>query len=150
MSTRAFKFSLPINEAQQSNNWKILIDNVVQQEFDPFFGTTPATEGFTNVGDYWGYYFVFGPLVFFSIVLLNDGGGSVRWGAGDILKLPFEAATRGSNLLEKHKSFPATEPTHSGTVQGWFYLQSNTIVAVAAHSSGSSDDTNISGWYFRK
>lgn len=148
--TRKINIALPSSEIQQANNWKILRDSIDQKEFDPFSGATPAARGFTNVGLYWAYYFVHGPIVYFSITLINDGGGSVRWGAGDYFDIPFQAATRGTNLLESHKCFPATERNHAGVVQDWFYLQSTTIVSAAGHSSGASDDTNVSGWYFRE
>lgn len=147
---RKFNFALPADEAQTRKNWKILIDNIDQREFNPFQGTTPAAAGFTNVGSYWAYYYVHGPVVHWSITMLNDGGGSVRWSAGNSLQMPFQAATRGTNLLESHKCFPATERQHAGVVQDWFYLQSTTIVAAGGHTSGASDDTNISGWYFRE
>jgi hypothetical protein len=148
---KPLKFVLPKNEAQQELNWKVLIDATQANEFDPFYGTTPAAQGFTNVGNYWGYYTLFGPIVYFTITLLNDGGGSVRWSAGDYMLLPYSCATRGTaHILESHKCFPATERNHAGIVQDWFYLGPGYITSSAGHTSGSSDDSNISGWYFRE
>jgi len=149
--TQRILLNPPINEVQQALNWKNLIDGIQQREFDPFYGTTPLAAGFTDVGTYWGYYFLFGPIVHFSITLLNSGGTSVRWTAGSAMQIPYQAATRGTNLLESHKNFPATERQHPGVVQDWFYIQSTTIVSAGGHTgAGASDDTNISGWYFRE
>lgn len=147
-----FQFIPPGDEITNGKNWKHLLDNIQQKEFDPFYNTTPATEGFSDVDSYWGYYFLFGPICFFSVTLIPTGGNAVTWTAGAAILLPYAASYRGPTyLLEEAKSFPATNPGHTGTVADWFVLAPTSILADNGHGAhGGNEKMQVSGWYFRE
>lgn len=149
---RKLNFVLPTDELKMADNWTKLRNSVEQREYDPFFGTTPATEGFSHVDSYWGYYFCIGPLVFFTVTMIPTVGDSVTWSAGAAIKIPLESSTRGSTyLLEEAKGFPAINPGHATTVADWFILSSTSVLADNGHSpAGGNEKTNVSGWYFRE
>lgn len=150
MTTRKIPLRPPRDELTSLRNWHTLIGEIQQAEFDPFFGTTAVAAGFTNVDDSWGYYFTFGPLVFFSISLYS--AGSITWAAASLLKLPFQAAQRGTSFyLEYGKQFPATGTGSGNASIDVFNLQSVTLSAEAGKGGGGAGgDVNISGWYFRE
>ncbi len=150
---KKFNFERPVDETSMMNNWQQLIDNTTCQEYDPFAGATPASEGFTNVDQYWGTYSLMGPIVFFSINMHSSS--SITWGAGDELHLPIELATRGTGFAQQYGlSFPVTAygyyPTDVGTgLIQVFASNDGTILQAAFAETGGVAEFNLAGWYFR-
>ncbi len=152
---KTWSFTPPSDLAASNQNWETAIAGQKSGAYDPFLGTTPVANLFTNVDLYWGTYHCDGPVVFFSVVLASTTGGVyVAWPTGATVTLPFKVAYRGNtgsawDVLEAGKAFPAT--TFGGGDSDWFKHDNNKILsAINGHTSPpNSPNVCISGWYFR-
>lgn len=146
---RKVNFISPSEKEAGPSNWVTLVQSTEQNTFDPFFGTTPATAGFTNVSKYQGYYYVWGPIVFFSIALYS--ATTVVWTATKALKLPFKAATNSDgSQLENGKTYPATAKGGGNATKDRFSFTDTKTLGAEAGNAGAGTNVNISGWYFRE
>lgn len=147
---KQFNFLLADSDDAQKQNWTQLTNGLKFAEFDPFNGTTPVAEGFTNVTSYWGVSYTLGPICFVSISLQNNGG-TMSWSAGNCLRLPYTNAQRGGiHGLELGKSLVCTSGATASKVIDSFNLSPGTDNLIAA-TTGVTNTISacISGWYFR-
>lgn len=148
MTIRKINLVAPNSEAAQRQAWISLMNGMQQDAFNPFLGTTPTAAGFNNVDKYWGYFFAFGPVVFFSITLTSVT--TLTWTATKALQLPFASATTSSGWDANYgKTFPATASGGGNATKDRFSFATTSTIAAEVGNAGAGGNVNISGWYFR-